>query len=67
MRRNEDYVVWRVLEKEFAGKRRRGSPRRGWIDCIKEALTDKELEERDVTDGSKWRRHRRSSDLISIN
>lgn len=51
----------RVLEIKEVGKRKRGRLSRRYIDCIKEDLVEKGLEERNR---SKCRRHSRSSDLI---
>ncbi|XP_068202087.1 uncharacterized protein [Palaemon carinicauda] len=41
MRRDEQYIGRRVMEMEVQGTRRRGRPKRRWVDCIKEDLRSK--------------------------
>ena len=45
-----------VMVMELPGKRRRGRPKRMWLDNIRNDLSEKELSEEDVQDRVKWRR-----------
>ncbi|XP_068225982.1 uncharacterized protein [Palaemon carinicauda] len=38
MRKDEQYIERRVMEMEVQGTRRRGRPKRRWVDCIKDDL-----------------------------
>ena len=54
-RRENGYVGKRVMVMEL-GKRKRGRPKRKWIDCIREDLKVVNLEEADAQDRRKWKR-----------
>ena len=41
---------------EVPGKRRRGRPKRRWLDNIKNDLSERELSGEDVQDRANWRR-----------
>ena len=56
MRRDETYVGRRVMEGEVQGRRRRGRPKRRWMDCVREDLREKQLSEDDAYDRAGWRR-----------
>ena len=56
MRRDEEYVGIRVMELDVRGRRRRGRPRRRWMDCIGEDLRGKGLTGEEVHDRPMWRR-----------
>ena len=44
-RREEEYVGISVMVMEVPGKRRRGRPKRRWLDNIKNDLSERELSE----------------------
>ena len=56
LRREDDYVGKRVMAMEVAGKRRRGRPKRRWLDSIRNDLSERELSREDAQDRVKWRR-----------
>lgn len=67
MKRKEYYTRRRRIELTQLGikeKRRKGESQRGWIDRIKEDLTEEGLEGQDVDDRSKQREHSGSGDPI---
>ena len=41
---------------EVPGKRRRGRPKKRWLDSIKNDLSERELSGEDAKDRAKWRR-----------
>ena len=43
MRRDEEYVRKRVMGIEVQGSRRRGRPKKRWVDCVKDDLREKGL------------------------
>ena len=43
LRREDEYVGKRVMGMEVSGKRRRGRPKRRWLDNIKNDLSEREL------------------------
>ena len=49
LRREDEYVGKRVMGMEVPGKRKRGRPKRRWLDNIRNGLED-------VQDRAKWRR-----------
>ena len=56
LRREEEYVGKRVMVIEVPGKRRRGRPKRRWLDSIRNDLSERELSRDDMQDRAKWRR-----------
>ena len=61
-RREPGYVGRRLLEMEIPGKRRRGRPKRRWIDTVKEDLRELELDEEEWKNREEWRRKIRCGD-----
>ena len=41
---------------ELPGKRKRGSPKRSFMDVVKEDMADAEVTEEDTVDRNNWRR-----------
>ena len=62
-RRRED-VGKRVVGMEVPGKRRRGRPKRRWLDSIRNDLSARELSGEDAQDRPRWRRLTRHIDSI---
>ena len=56
LRREDEYVGKRVMAMEVPGKRRRGRPKRRWLDSIGNDLSEKELSREDAQDRARWRR-----------
>ena len=48
MRRDQEYVGRKMMEMELPGKRRRGRPKRRFLDVVKEDLGEVGAKERDV-------------------
>ena len=61
-RRQNAYVVRRVLEMELPGKRKVGRPKRRFMDAVKEGMKEDGANEGDVNDRSIWRRKIRCGD-----
>ena len=55
LRREDEYVGKRVMGMEVPGKKRRGRPKRRWMDTIGNDLSEKELSREDTQDRAKWR------------
>ena len=56
LRREDEYVGKRVMAMEVPGKRRRGRPKRRWLDSIRNDLSERELSGEDAQERAKWRR-----------
>ena len=55
MRRDQEYVRRRIMEMELPGKRRRGRPKRRFLDVVKEDMGKVGAKETDVEDRKMWR------------
>ena len=53
LRREDEYVGKRVMAMEVPGKRRRGRPKRRWLDSIRNDLSERELSREDAQDRAK--------------
>ena len=56
LRREDEYIGKRVMGMEVSGKRRRGRPKRRWLDNIKNDLSERDLSGEDAQYRDKWRR-----------
>ena len=55
LRREDECVGNRVMAMEVPVKRRRGRPKRRWLDSFKIDLSGRELSGEDAQDRAKWR------------
>ena len=56
LRREDVYVGKRVMAMEVPEKRGRGSPKRMWLDNIRNDLSERDLSREDTQYRAKWRR-----------
>ena len=56
MRREEHYVGRRAMVMKVQGRRKRGRPKRRWLDKVKDDIKEKGLSADDVYDRATWRR-----------
>ena len=55
MRRDQEYVGRKMMETELLGKRRRGRPKRRFLDVVKKDMGEVGVKETDVEDRKMWR------------
>ena len=55
MRRDQEYEGRKTMEMELPGKRRRGRPKRRFLDVVKEDMGEVGAKETDVEDRKMWR------------
>ena len=55
MRRDQEYVGRKMMEMELPGKRRRGRPKRRFLNVVKEDMGEISAKETDVKDRKVWR------------
>ena len=55
MRRDKEYVGRKMMEMELPGKRRRGRPKRRFLDVVKEDMKEVGVKEMDIEDRKMWR------------
>ncbi len=55
LRREEHYVGSRVMVMKVQGRRKRGRPKRRWLEKVKEYIKEKGLSADDVYDRATWR------------
>ena len=55
MRRDQEYVERKMMEMELPGKRRRGRPKRRFLDVVKEDMEEVGVKETDIEDRKMWR------------
>ena len=56
MRRVEHYIGRRAMVMKVQGSRKRGRPKRRWLDKVKDYIKDKGLSAEDVYDRATWMR-----------
>ena len=56
MRRDQDYVGRKMIEMELPGKRKRGRPKRRFLNLMKEDMREVDAKETDVEDRTVWRK-----------
>ena len=60
-RRDENYIGKEVMRLSV-GKRKRGTPKRRWMDCVREDMVTVGAHEDDALDRPRWRRLVRTGD-----
>ena len=55
MQREKYYVEWRAMEMEVQGRRKRGRPKRRWLDRVRGDIKEKGLSAEQVYDRATWR------------
>ena len=55
MRRDQEYVGKKMMEMELPGKRKRGRPKRRFLDVVKEDMGEVGAKEMDIDDRKMWR------------
>ena len=55
MRRDQEYVGRKMMEMELPGKRRRGRPKRQFLDVVKEDIGKVGAKETDIEDRKMWK------------
>ena len=61
-RKYDGYIGRRMLRMELPGKRKRGRPKRRFMDVVKEDMAEVEVAEEDTVDRNNWRRKIRCGD-----
>ena len=61
-RKDDGYIGRRMLRMELPGKRKRGRPKRRFMDVVKEDMTEVEVTEKDTVDRRNWRKKIRCGD-----
>ena len=55
LRKDDGYIGRRMLRMELPGKRKRGRPKRRFVEVVKEDMAEVEVTEEDTDDRSNWR------------
>ena len=55
MRKDQEYVGRKIMEIELPGKKRRGRPKRRFVDVVKEDMGEVGVKETDVENRKMWR------------
>ena len=61
-RKDDGYIGRRMLRMELPGKRKRGRPKRRFMDVVKEDMVEVEVTEEDTVDRRNWRKKIRCGD-----
>ena len=62
LRREDEYLGTRVVGMEMPWKRRRGRPKRRWLDSTRNDLAERELSGEEAQDPPRWKRFTRNID-----
>ncbi|CAB3222369.1 unnamed protein product [Arctia plantaginis] len=57
MRRDEENVAKKVLGMRVEGYKRRGRPKKRWMDCVREDMASKGVNSEMTHDRVKWKNH----------
>ena len=60
--KDDGYIGRRMLRMELPGKRKRGRPKRRFMDVVKEDMAEVEVTEEDTVDRRNWRKKIRCGD-----
>ena len=55
MRKDQEYAGRKMMEMELPGKRKRGRPKRRFLDVVKEDMKEVGVKEMDIEDRKMWR------------
>ena len=55
MKKDQEYVGRKMMEMELPGKRKRGRPKRRFLDVVKEDMEEVSAKETDIEDRKMWR------------
>ena len=55
MRRDQEYIGRKMMEMELPGKKKRGRPKKRFVDVLKEDMGEVSAKETDVEDRTVWR------------
>ena len=61
-RKDDGYIGRRMLRMELPGKRKRGRPKRRFMDVVKEDMAEVEVTDEDTVDRRNWRKKIRCGD-----
>ena len=61
-RKDDGYIGRRMLRMELPGKRKRGRPKRRFMDVVKQDMAEVEVTEEDTVDRRNWRKKIRCGD-----
>ena len=64
-RKDDGYIGRRMLRMELPGKRKRGRPKRRFMDAVREDMAEIEVTEEDAEDRNKWKWEIRSGPLAT--
>ena len=64
-RKDDGYIVKMMLRVELPGKRKRGRPKRMFMDVVKEDMAEVEVREEDIEDRINWRWKIRKKKMLS--
>ncbi|KAI5720850.1 hypothetical protein M8J77_012470 [Diaphorina citri] len=63
-RRDQDYIGKKIREMRVVGNRKRGRPKKKWMNCVNEDLRNKGLTGVEVNDRADWKRLTKNADPV---